>query len=373
MFQKIDDLLKKRTNEVVFLDLKDEVLIGDNIKIGNDMPIPILLKDLQKKVKGVETSDIELNKIVDGMIFILGIDLDFKYRDEYVEFLKTIDSTIGNKILNNAIVSANKGDKKDALVLFRASIVIDGKTLDNIYNYGRCCGEIAFENADSESGKKYNNESFNAFKYLVKNHPDSPLGYYHLGFLYSNAKKYEQAMKCWKKTLSLDIDDNKYDEVLKNIKKLSDKAEYERGYKLILNQRAQEGLEILKTLEQDHAEWWNLMFFIGLGYRMIEEYEEAIKYFNKVLALNSGHIETYNEIGLCFMALHIYSEAEAAFKEALKIKPDNSEILCNLGIVYIQLGNMELAQEYLSTSYELNPDDEITNAWLDKIDGNRTQ
>ncbi|MBN2899467.1 MAG: tetratricopeptide repeat protein, partial [Clostridia bacterium] len=107
-----------------------------------------------------------------------------------------------------------------------------------------------------------------------------------------------------------------------------------------------------------------LLFFIGLAYRQLERYEEAIEYFEKTLQYNTGHVDTMNEIGICLMSVEAYDEAERYFKEALKADINNPELLCNLGIVYLNKGNLEEAESYLGRSFEVNPEDEITNAWI---------
>ena len=79
---------------------------------------------------------------------------------------------------------------------------------------------------------------------------------------------------------------------------------------------------------------------------------------------NTGHVDTMNEIGICLMALGNFIDAEKYFKEALKIDINNPEILCNLGINYLNLGKIQSAEEYINKSFELNPDDEVTNSWI---------
>ena len=164
-----------------------------------------------------------------------------------------------------------------------------------------------------------------------------------------------------------EIGENEKLEIVRKLHDLHAKIKFEEGYKLVINERPTEGLEILLALEPEYLDWWNLMFFIGLGYRMTNDYDKALKYFGKVMELNTGHITTYNEIGLCYMTMERYEEAIKAFKEALKMDRENSEILCNLGIVYLQLGELDESEGFFMRSLKKDPEDEITVSWIKKL------
>jgi len=137
---------------------------------------------------------------------------------------------------------------------------------------------------------------------------------------------------------------------------------------MVLNERFQEGLEYLLPLEEFHNDWWNLLFFIGLAYRHLNEYDKAIDYFKRTLEYNSGHTETLNELGIIFLTVGQIKDAKKVYEEALKIKPNNHELLCNLGIVYLNANDLNKAEEYLLKAKEEKPDDEIVIAWLKKLE-----
>ncbi len=67
------------------------------------------------------------------------------------------------------------------------------------------------------------------------------------------------------------------------------------------------------------------------------------------------------------MTMGHFDEAERYFKEALKVKPKNNEILCNLGIVHIQRGEYYDALDKIEESVKLDPEDEVSSAWLRQV------
>jgi len=366
MFERLDKLLKSKLDEVVFIELKPEAKAQVNqMTLDPSKPLPIVLEDVVNKVKGVNASDITAGNLIRGMGFIIGVDEDFPHKTYYVDLLTAIDPNVGMYLLKHGLDLANANNKLGALIYFKASLLFVEDEINPLINYARCCVELGYEK--DETDMVLIEEAKEVFESLIKKYPESPYAYYHLGFLYSNNNEYKLAEQVWVKAIKLNIGDNEKHEIVKNLHDLNAKIKFEEGHTLILDGRVDEGLEILLALEPEYVDWWNLMFFIGLGYRMSEEYDLALKYFSKVMELNTGHAQTCNEMGLCYMTMGRFEDAIKAFKEALKMDRDNPEMLCNLGIVYIQLNELHEAENYLMKSYEKNPEDEITISWIKRL------
>ena len=235
--------------------------------------------------------------------------------------------------------------------------------LDALYNLGRVFDVYA----DVESRPELKKLSKHCFEKCVEMEPTFAFGHYHLGVFYYNDEHFMEAEACWLTALKYDLPEEVREEVVIWLGRVRDRASYEKGHKLILNGRVDEGLEILKALEEDHDEWWNLLFFIGVGYRMLEQFEEALGYFLKVLSLNTGHIRTMNEIAICLMAVGDFWEAEKYLKEAMRLAPENAELICNMGILQLNRGEDEAARLSFDRAARLAPDDEVIAMWLEHM------
>lgn len=367
MFSDLSSILKDKTDEVVFIELKPSALgaLG-GVKLPIGTPVPFMTRDMVSKVSGAQGADIALPSILEGMVHILGIDPQFKFKDAYIEFLKSIDSEFGRRILADALALAQGGAKLDAVVRLRACLLLEPENLDVLYNMARLLEDLAVENEkDEKLYKLYMGTARNALEKCLEVKADFALAAYHLGFHYVNEQTYGRAERIWTQAMATEAltDDQKL-EIVNTLRNIDAKLEYEKGYQLVIEGFADQGLEHLVPLLDDHPEWWNLMFFVGLAYRQKEMFDEALHYFKQSLSLNTGHVETMNEIGICLMTMGQYDEAEAYFKEALKVKRDNHEILCNLGIVHIQRGEYEDALVLIERAVELEPSDDISAAWL---------
>lgn len=366
MFNRLDKLFRSKLDEVVFIELKPDAKAEINtMTLDPAVPLPIMFNDVMDKVNGVSASDITAGNMIRGMAFIISVDEDFPHKTYYHDLMLAVDEQVGMYLLKHGFDLANEGKLVDALIYFKASLMFVEDEINVLSNYGRCCIELAYKNEDVE--QIFIDEAKDVFENLAKRYPKQPYAFYHLGFIYSNENAYKQSEAAWLKAIENNIGENEKHEIVKNLHDLNAKIKFEEGHTLILNGRPDEGLEILLALEPEYVDWWNLMFFIGLGYRMTKEYDLALKYYAKVMELNTGHVQTYNEMGLCYMTMGRFEEAIKAFKEALKMDRENAEILCNLGIVYIQLKEYEEAEKYLMRSYKVDPDDDITVSWIKKL------
>ena len=370
MFINLSKYFNEKTKDVVFTQLKE----GKTIKIGNNeidhhFKIPLLTKSLVNKVKGEETYDINIDSMVKAMIKIIGLDPDFEQIEEYKVFLTNFDPEIGNKVLKNGLYYASKERYLEGLIHLKTAYEFLGDDLNVLYNYGKICDEL-IERYESEEDKKqlFLNEAKEIFMYITEMFPSFPDAYYFLGFYYAMDDHYNQAKEYFKIAINNGIDDNKRTKIIELIKDIDDKAAFETGSQMVLNERFQEGLEYLLPLEEFHNDWWNLLFFIGLAYRHLNEYDQAIDYFKRTLEYNSGHTETLNELGIIYLTKGQINHAKKVYEEALKMKPKNHELLCNLGIVYLNENNLDQAKEYLLKAKAEKPDDEIVLAWLKKLE-----
>lgn len=370
MFINLSKFFNDKTKDVVFTQLKKgkKIEIGDII-IDHHFKIPMLTQDVVKKVKGETEVDIKVDSMVKAMIKIIGLDPEFPEKDEYIEFLKAFDADIAEKILKNGLYYASQKRYIEGLIHLRTAYEFLGDDINVLYNYGKVCDElIEFYDHDDDKKVLFKEEAENVFTYISEKYPDFADAYYFLGFYLAMDDRYNQAKEYFKIALKKGIDDNKRLKIIELIKDIDDKADFETGSQLILNERFQEGLEYLLPLEPDHKDWWNLLFFIGLAYRHLNEFEKAIDYFKRTLEYNNGHSETLNELGIACLSSGKFKQARKAYEEALKIKPGHPELLCNLGIVYLNEGKFDEAEETLKKAEKEAPNDDIIKAWLKKLE-----
>lgn len=122
-----------------------------------------------------------------------------------------------------------------------------------------------------------------------------------LGLAYYLKCRFDKAEKTWRKSLSLQRDNNKARDYLELITK-QDFKEIRKEYKHILfNDVANrnEKIRFLKRLIEEYDELIEPYVILGLLYKKDENYEEALKYFYQAYDLDSGSQNIKNYIMQC--------------------------------------------------------------------------
>ncbi|HCQ5934317.1 TPA: tetratricopeptide repeat protein [Clostridioides difficile] len=377
---KIEKYLLKKAEELAFITIKH----GGEFKLksyevpkgGLDVPIKneVLVKGIKEK-----TAQDKLNSmsIADAMIYIIGIDSKFKNNAEYEKFLNALSKDIDLDLKSYMGYMSRKyfeiGEHTDSLIYIKAFMTMYPDDLDAMYNYAIVCQEIAKQyqkDMDDKAMNAFLLEAMAKLEKVIDVDENFALGYYHLGYHYYNQGQYLKTKLTWEEALRLGLDADLVAEVQENLGKMDFKVQYEEGYTLVFQGKFKEGLEKLLPLEEEHMDWWNLLFMIALGYKGMGEIEQAKMYLEKILIIKPNQVDTIVELGLCEAYKSNLDKAIEYFEQAAKIKED-PEILCNLGMAYLNNGDIDDATYYIERAYELNPQDEITIACLRELGINK--
>ena len=95
---------------------------------------------------------------------------------------------------------------------------------------------------------------------------------------------------------------------------------------------------------------------LGNAFRILKQYDSALKSYRKVLELEPNYVEAQNNIGVIFWNLKILDKAELEFKKALVMK-DKTKIHNNLANLYIAKKQFSKAIPHLKTVLERKPND----------------
>ncbi|MDN5352235.1 MAG: hypothetical protein PWQ12_1155 [Clostridiales bacterium] len=361
-------LLARFLKEVLFIEIKPEREMNfGGMKWPNEIPLPVYVPELADKIKDNDIEQIPMIALLKGLVYYLGADSENQYKEPYTALLRHLDANFAGNIIKDALRYADEGQFLEAILYLNASAKLDPFSPEPFYFIGRCYMDLS-QTTPSDSGKiTYEKMGRVFFEKSLEIDPAFYQAALHLGFCYYNEERYLEAQEQWVAALRGNLTEDERDEAVRGLSRVKDRAVFESGRERILSGRAEEGIELLKSLEAEHDDWWNLLFFIGVGLRMQGLYEDALGYFLKVLTLNAGHVQTMNELGICLISLGDYDGALKYYKEALRLAPKNPELLCNLGIVYLNKGDNDNARTYFGKAQALAPDDEVVQMWIDHM------
>lgn len=377
---KIDKYLLRKTEELAFITVrKDGDFHLDGYEIPKDgLNVPIKNEVLVKGIKE-KTAQEGLNSmsIADAMIYIIGIDSEFKYNEEYKKFLSALEKKVNFEVRSYAGYMSRKyfelGECTDALIYIKALITLYPNDIEGLYNYAIVCQEVAKsyqKDGDAKAMNTFLIEAGEKLEKIINMDENFALAYYHLGYHYYNQSQYIKAKVIWEEAMSLELDEDTIAEIQENLGKMDYKVQYEEGYSLVFQGKFEEGLEKLLPLEEEYSDWWNLLFIIGIAYKNMGEMDKAMLYFEKVLIIRPKQVDTLVELALCEASSFNMDRAIELLEQAAKIKED-PEILCNLGMAYLNAGDIDDAIYYIERAYELNPEDEITISCMRELNNYR--
>jgi len=98
-------------------------------------------------------------------------------------------------------------------------------------------------------------------------------------------------------------------------------------------------------------------FKLGNAFFDIEDFERAIRCYQRTIELAPKHASAYSNLGLCLRRLGHINEAVAAYRAALEITPDDATTLKNLIVALEAQRDQKGAVEALMRLSELQPGD----------------
>lgn len=374
MYKTVTEYFVSKRDEISFIELKPESNININgFKLDPEIPLPLVVNDLINEIKENRAQEeIKLSAIIKGIIYIIGIDADFKHNDEYKKILYKAIENVENYIRYEGLQCMNENSLDEGLVYFKALYALNKINSDIIFDYAVALekkAEDLYSSDKRKSGKVFLKKSTELLEELLSSDKTYSPAYYKLGYHYFNEKQFIKAKYTWEKFIETTKDNDISREIKEKLEEIKDNVKYEEGYNEIFRGNPNEALLKLSELEEKYETWWNLIFLIGLCYRQLGSFNEAKKRFERVLEIKSDQSETLNELGLCLVNLGNFDKAITRFTEALNSNNSNDyEILCNRGMTFLQLGRVAEAKIDIYKAFEINSEDQITKACKKEID-----
>lgn len=127
----------------------------------------------------------------------------------------------------------------------------------------------------------------------------------------------------------------------------------ERGGELFQSRKYEEARAIFERvviLEPGSAEAYNNL---GLASRKLGRNEEAFDQYRRALFLDPQCVECMNNLGVLYLANRDFTEAEAQFQKALELRPNYSDPYFHLGLLLEARGDLSGAKKNLVKFVEL--------------------
>lgn len=305
----------------------------------------------QKGMEGISAPD-----LIDGMLYIVACDPEFKYNKEYIELLKSIEGIESYIIMN---IEKNKKDNMKKAIIFATALteIVPRK------DFGMNRVSLLLKLYEDTGLEYIKDEILKSLNKLTEEYPEYPLPHYHLGEYYLSIDM-DRAKFHLRKCVDDPITSNEALELLERIKNIED---YDKAVELVREGQGYEALRTLVPYIEENHENLDAIYYTAVAYRQIENFQKALIYLNELLEIGGERLEVYSEMGLNLACLGDFNTALDYFKKALKIMPDESGIICNIGVCYLNLGDISEAKKAFELANRINPKDEIAREWMEKL------
>lgn len=347
-------MYKDKLSKLLFLEINKEgfkrsINIPEYVDLkSDDLYMPISADYITANANDeIKISNLPIYYFIEGIFIVFGADKNIKYNDDYGTILSYIPET--DDCVKSLIADRIKNDRlEDAYIL-----------LKGFYRYTKeeeiLTKLLAVGEAIREKDSNFKELLLEDIEECKEQFEKSPEPYLYNALILKDSGDYKGAEveiheyinKGGKKTPEIEqiiIDINNISSFEKAIEHLKDEPN--------------KAIELLLPLCEEFKENPLIYYYLGVGYRKIENYKTAIHYLQKSLSLESGSLEAVNELGMNYASIGNFEDAVKCFRKAFEASKD-VEICTNLIMCYINMGDTEQAKLNLDIAKKIAPEDEI--------------
>jgi len=326
----------EKLEKLLFLNIKDE-----------DVYLPIKSTSLINDIKsGHNFDEIPFSYFIEGMFFILGADEDFKYKESYLKIINKTDESV--KFIKGKIAEEIKNQNyEDSYILLKGLSIIEKS--EEVFDKLILVLETLREKSDV-----FKEEELKILE-SVKNIDKYSTPYYYEALIKREDKDYRGALISINRFLDLSGQNSNdllafRDSILKSLN-------YETGKALIYDD-PKGAIKLLVPLLETFPEDASLYYYIGVCYRILENFQKSIYYLNEALNIDKNLVQVVNELGINYASLGNYDTGILYLRKAFEATK-SVEICTNLIMCYLNSGKEEEAKAHFLIAKKLNPKDEI--------------
>ena len=254
------------------------------------------------------------------------------WKEEIENYKKAISLNPKDRVAHYNLASAyeKRNQDMDALREYEAVLKIDPADLD-----------ARKKLADFDFRNKRYSEAIKAYEKLLISIPKNPSIHANLGFAYGELKKYKQSSEHYEKAIKYGIKDPKVRYNLAyTYDRLGRKKDAIREYEHIASSGP--NMEVLDILAEYYTDE--------------KQYENAIKTYKRMIAINSKRAVAYSGLGYVYGLRNDTDKEIEYYRVSLKYDRENDDVYLSLGKAYEKKGMYQDAINAYTQAYELNPD-----------------
>lgn len=358
----MESLFKEEFNNklknLVFIDLKEEYQL-ENVKLPVGFSLPLKLDYLIEGIKERELEEeISLEKIVEAMIYLLGIDGDFKYSKKYKEVLKNLNIDLKNYSMHKAFIKQEE-DPLDSYIFLKGYEEVVGEDPDIIFKEANILEALYNKIQDDyEKSEKLLNIIIKKYNKVLNLDENYSLAYYRLAYINIALAKFIKANMYFEKFINLSTNEELKDEVRKEMEIIKNNVNYDSAKTYLSYGDNDKALNLLDNISEDFNKDESFYYIYAIANYNIGDLDKAEEY-GKLSVEKKTTEENINLLASLYAAKDEFTRAIDIIKVGLEELEDSYPLNYNLGIIYLNANERDQGIEYLEKAYKIKPTEEL--------------
>ena len=355
-----EDINKKLKN-LVFIDLKEDYHLGEvNLPVGLSMPIK-----LDYLIEGIKEKELEeeinLEKIVEAMIYLLGIDSDFKYSEKYKEILKKLDIDLKNYAMHKAFLNQEE-DPLESYIFLKGYEEVAGEDSDIIFKEANILEALynKIHEEEYEKSEKLLNIIIKKYNQVLNLDEGYALAYYRLAYINLALGKFIKANMYFEKFINLSKDEELKDQVRNEIEVIRDKVNYDSAKTYLSYGGYDKAINLLDSVSEDFNMDESFYYTYAISYYNMGDFDKSEEYA-KLSVEKKTTEENINLLAAIYAGRQEFTKAIDILNLGLEELEDSYPLTFNMGIIYLNMNEKEKGLDYLEKAIKLSPNEELEN------------
>ncbi|URN41700.1 tetratricopeptide repeat protein [Peptoniphilus genitalis] len=351
--------INKKLKNLVFIDLKEEYHLEDvNLPVGFSLPIK-----LDYLIEGIKEKELEeeinLEKIVEAMVYLLGIDSEFKYSKEYKEILKKLKIDLKNYAMHKAYISQEE-DPLDSYIFLKGYEEVVGEDPDIIFKEANILEALynQIHEEEYEKSEKLLNIIIKKYNKVLNLDENYSLAYYRLAYINLALAKYIKANMYFEKFINLSRDEELKDQVRKELEIIRNNVSFDSAKTYLSYGDYDKALNQLERISEDFDKDESFYYTYALSYYNMGDLDKAEEY-GKLSVEKKTTEENINLLASIYAGRQEFTRSIEILELGLEEIENSYPLNYNMGIIYLNMNEKEKGLEYLEKANKLNQNKEL--------------
>ena len=353
--------INKKLKNLVFIDLKEEYHLEDvNLPVGFSLPIK-----LDYLIEGIKEKELEeeinLEKIVGAMVYLLGIDNEFKYSKDYKEILKKLKIDLKNYAMHKAYISQEE-DPLDSYIFLNGYEEVVGEDPDIIFKEANILEALynQIHEEEYEKSEKLLNFIIKKYNKVLNLDETYSLAYYRLAYINLAFAKFIKANMYFEKFINLSRDEELKDQVRKELEIIRNNVSFDSAKTYLSYGDYDKALNQLESISEDFDKDESFYYTYALSYYNMGDLDKAEEY-GKLSVEKKTTEENINLLATIYAGRQEFTRSIEIIELGLEEIEESYPLNYNMGIIYLNMNEKEKGLEYLEKANKLNQNKELEN------------